>query len=586
MIRILLFDDYLGHTTRARQVGTLLNASRVCDAKDGSVLFKIEDQASAVETPSTGRTLSPNLPIEIHVSTGQLPGPRGTCNSESLVREAIRRGWPFPDGSRWALAIVDMIFEDESAPDRGHGFGSTIFGLLEGLCPELRAVAFTDVPKEVAEQQLVARKRRAFFECIPKSRGREAAAVLQEALRANGLFEDFGGTLRGRSLIWLETLRAARIRSRQSESLVLGPTGSGKEGLSEYMHQWSGRRGIKKRADLGAGGTDAQLVSLMGMEAGALPQARAKSSVFEDANGGTVFLDEVHNSTPEVQKSLLSVLERRADGNYAVVRIGGTEERRINVMTVAATNLTMQQLRNRIAHGAFLEDLFQRLSGEQAVRVPALYERLDDIPELVEHFARQAEHALTGSASREITAGAISSLQEYIRSGQQGSGSIRWLRNTIREAVHSYPRLGVLDEFHLNLELREGDAPQPVSVLEPRQPERPPTGIQGLLEQLAAFDPELVPLRSFRGILTHSQRSWARFSLAAFVHLWSVHHELTKVVRELKGVDDLRTSQVPDQLRRWAKVWGEEGLELPKEVADLVRKANAQRGRAKRSPSP
>jgi MoxR-like ATPase len=589
MLRVLLFDDYLGRLESAEILAELLGAQRVLDARDGALLY--EKPGSGVVSAPPARLMPPNLPIELHVCSGQVRGDRGVANSEALVRDVVRRGWPFDDGDRWALAVVDLVFEVDRAVsyDRGHGFGSTIFGILEEVAPELRAVAFTDVELKAAEAQLVGSRRRAFFQCIPKSRDTAAATALQEAARVNGLFPDLGGVLKGRSLAWLQTLRSARIRSRQRSSLLIGPTGSGKEGLADYVHYWSGRPGPKRRTDLGARGSDAQLVALFGMEANAIPNARARESIFELAHRGTAFLDEIQNCEPDVQGTLLTVLEQRSDGRYYVVRTGGTQEREVDVMTLAATNLSQDELQRRIRSGAFREDLYQRLSGDQAIVIPPLVDRLDDLPELVEHFARLAEQEL-GGVPREITLGAIARLREHVRSGGPGSASVRGLRNIIREAVHERPGLGVLDEFHLDLsdpavseETNGAQSASPAAA-----PPAPRSGTSAglaatMFDPLDGFDPGSVPVRELRGVLGHGRHSWARFTAALFTYLWDIHGEKAKVVRELAGVLELDGTDVTDQLLEWGKLWEKEDIPIREEIRLLIQRGRETRqGRKKR----
>lgn len=170
--------------------------------------------------------------------------------------------------------------------------------------------------------------------------------------------------------------------------LLTGETGTGKDLAARLIHA----HGARQRAPFvtaNLGGLAAGLVEseLFGHVRGAFTGASSdRSGLFETANGGTVFLDEIGEASPEVQVRLLRVLENRE-----VVRVGSSQPALLEVRVIAASN---RDLSAAVAAGTFREDLYHRLAGFP-IHMPALTERIDDIPPLVEHFVRVAGGSIT-----------------------------------------------------------------------------------------------------------------------------------------------------------------------------------------------
>jgi two-component system nitrogen regulation response regulator NtrX len=160
---------------------------------------------------------------------------------------------------------------------------------------------------------------------------------------------------------------------------------------------------------------------LFGHERGAFTGAvRQRPGRFELADGGTLLLDEIGAADAKVQLRLLRVLQE-----HEFERVGGTETLRVDVRVVAATNV---DLRVEVREGRFREDLYYRLS-VVPVRVPALRERRDDIPLLVEHFLTESV-ARNGSPVRGIAVPAVERLQAY-----PWPGNVRQLENVVEQMV-------------------------------------------------------------------------------------------------------------------------------------------------------
>lgn len=209
----------------------------------------------------------------------------------------------------------------------------------------------------------------------------------------------------------------ARAVQNDLSVLVLGESGTGKELVAEAIHQLGTRRaGPFVAVNAAAIPRDLIESELFGHEKGAFTGAVAQlAGKFEQADGGTFFLDEIGDMPAEAQTRLLRALQ-----SGRIRRIGGREEIRVDTRIIAATNRDLAPL---LANGAFREDLYYRLN-VLPIALPPLRERLDDIPELAGHFLAQA--AAEGLPSCELTAEALEALVVH-----QWPGNVRELRNVI-----------------------------------------------------------------------------------------------------------------------------------------------------------
>ena len=216
------------------------------------------------------------------------------------------------------------------------------------------------------------------------------------------------------------TLR--RVAPTDLGVLFLGETGSGKEVLTNLLHRWSRRaNGPLVKVHCAALSETLLASELFGHEKGAFTGAdRRKVGKFEQANGGTIFLDEVGEIPLDVQVKLLRVLQERE-----VDRVGGAEPVPIDVRVVAATNRDIAQM---VADGRFREDLYYRLQGI-VVQVPPLRDRRQEIPGLVEQF--RSEVAASGESR--VRGFATDAMDELFR--REWPGNIRELRNAVYRAM-------------------------------------------------------------------------------------------------------------------------------------------------------
>ena len=213
-----------------------------------------------------------------------------------------------------------------------------------------------------------------------------------------------------------------RVASRPVNMLIRGETGTGKELVARAIYQHSDRANAPFIAINCAAIPETLLESeLFGHERGAFTGADARRiGRFEQADRGTIFLDEIGDMTPGAQVKLLRVLQ-----NKTIQRIGGKETISVDVRVITATH---RDLEAAIREKQFREDLYHRLN-VVVIRLPLLRDRREDIPDLVRHFLGSLGPEL-GSASPSIHPKAVDFLQ-----AQSWPGNVRELENVIRKAL-------------------------------------------------------------------------------------------------------------------------------------------------------
>ncbi len=186
---------------------------------------------------------------------------------------------------------------------------------------------------------------------------------------------------------------ARRIASSELSILLTGPTGTGKDLLAEYIHFYSGRSGRFVAVNSAAIPENMIEAELFGYSRGAFTGAdREKIGLIEEANDGTLYLNEIADSSPVFQAKLLDALERKA-----IRRLGETSERGVAFRLIAATNHDIEKM---VEKGNFRIDLYHRLN-EIGLRLPPLSQRPDDIPVLVKHFLHMSGVAFDEAANHE-----------------------------------------------------------------------------------------------------------------------------------------------------------------------------------------
>ncbi|VTU00688.1 response regulator with -like aaa-type and dna-binding domains : Response regulator with CheY-like receiver, AAA-type ATPase, and DNA-binding domains OS=Singulisphaera acidiphila (strain ATCC BAA-1392 / DSM 18658 / VKM B-2454 / MOB10) GN=Sinac_0782 PE=4 SV=1: Response_reg: Sigma54_activat: HTH_8 [Gemmataceae bacterium] len=252
----------------------------------------------------------------------------------------------------------------------------------------------------------------------------------------------------GRSPVMQEVYKTVgRIAEQDVTVLILGESGTGKELVARALFQHSKRADRPFLAINCAAIPDALLESeLFGHEKGAFTGAdRQRVGKFEQADGGTIFLDEIGDMTPQTQAKVLRVLQ-----NQQFERVGGQETLAVDTRVIAATN---RNLEAEVAAGRFRQDLFYRLNGV-TIALPPLRDRKDDIPLLVDHFIKVANRKL----DKHVATIAPDALR--VLSGHSWPGNVRELQNVVRYAV--IQAVGeVLTVECLPASVRGGSAPVP-----------------------------------------------------------------------------------------------------------------------------
>jgi DNA-binding NtrC family response regulator len=212
------------------------------------------------------------------------------------------------------------------------------------------------------------------------------------------------------------------VAQTDARVLILGESGTGKELVAGALHHLSGRREANYVRINCAAIPETLLESeLFGHEKGAFTGAlKQKSGRVEEADGGTIFLDEIADMSKPLQAKLLRFLE---DGTFT--RVGGTQELRVNVRLIAATNRDLAQA---IAGGLFREDLFHRLNVVQ-IQLPPLRDRGGDVLVLAEHFLKTFRAAM----HKNVDGLAPASRQKLLL--HRWPGNVRELRNAIERAL-------------------------------------------------------------------------------------------------------------------------------------------------------
>jgi two-component system, response regulator FlrC len=215
---------------------------------------------------------------------------------------------------------------------------------------------------------------------------------------------------------------ADQIAPSDASILITGESGVGKEVIARYVHQKS-RRASKAFISVNCAAIPENLLEseLFGHEKGAFTGAVARRiGKFEEANGGTLLLDEISEMDARLQAKLLRAIQERE-----IDRVGGTKPVKVDIRIIATSN---RDLAEAVKHGTFREDLLYRLNVVN-LRVPPLRERPKDIRALAHHFARKYAEA-NGVPYRQV-----SSPTERLLLGHYWKGNVRELENTIHRAV-------------------------------------------------------------------------------------------------------------------------------------------------------
>ncbi len=217
------------------------------------------------------------------------------------------------------------------------------------------------------------------------------------------------------------------VAASNAPAIVNGPTGSGKELVAEALHQESRRKGKFIAINCSAIPKELMEAELFGFEKGAFTGAiKTTIGKFEQAQKGTIFLDEIGDMPAELQTKLLRTLE-----SAVITRVGGNSDIKLDVRVVCATHKDLQQL---VSEKQFREDLLFRLN-VFPIEVPSLKNRREDIPELINFFLEQKFSKGVISDKPLFEEHAIATLKNY-----DWPGNIREVRNIIERAIVFFPK--------------------------------------------------------------------------------------------------------------------------------------------------
>jgi DNA-binding NtrC family response regulator len=327
---------------------------------------------------------------------------------------------------------------------------------LDNAVAAIKRGAYDYLPKPVDRSRL----KRSLDELSESFHKRKRIRTLEQQLLSD---LEFHGII-GRSPAMVEVFEMVRKVARHyTNILLIGPTGAGKELVAKSIHQMSPVAQQRFAVCNCSAMVDTLLESqLFGHVRGAFTGATdTRPGLFEYANGGTVFLDEVGETSLPMQAKLLRVIQNRE-----IQRVGSPEVRHVEVRLIAATN---RDLRAEVLAGRFREDLFYRLSTIQ-IRVPNLADRLDDLPLLIQHFLNKYNEAYSKQI-RGLTRRVQTVLYQH-----DWPGNVRELENVISCAcltsVNDFIDLDDLPENLLKPDAqdgRRGDTWRPLPLEEVRR---------------------------------------------------------------------------------------------------------------------
>jgi two-component system response regulator PilR (NtrC family) len=327
------------------------------------------------------------------------------------------------------LEHYDMVISDVSMPGLG---GIELLARIKAQAPEtavLMITAFT-----TAEQAVEAMKLGAYDYIGKPFKVEEVKVLVRNALEKRSLVEEnkrlkaevmerfsFSGLI-GKSKQMHDVYDLiGKVADSMANILIMGESGTGKELAAKAIHYNSPRRGAPFVA-VNCGAIPDTLIEseLFGHTKGAFTGAFSdRPGLFEQAEGGSLFLDEIGEVPLQLQAKLLRVLQERE-----FRRVGGGSALKADVRIVAASNRNLEE---QVREGSFREDLFYRLNVVQ-IRMPSLKERVEDIPALVEHFYKK--YALWSGSGEIVTPEALKALFNY-----PFPGNVRELENLVERCV-------------------------------------------------------------------------------------------------------------------------------------------------------
>jgi DNA-binding NtrC family response regulator len=382
----------------SRQSGPLHESASIC-----SILI-IDDEAEIRESLET------LLQLEGYNVASAATGAEGLALVGERIFDAVLLDLALPDRNGMEVLTELRLLNPEQAV-----IMITAYGTVENAVRAMQCGATNFIQKPWDNEKLLADVRAA----VARQRAEEENVQLKRALKQRYNFENIVG--KSESMLKIFDL-VAQVAPSRSTVLLQGESGTGKEVIAKAIHLNSQRRD-RPFVPVNTGSMPPDLLesTLFGHVKGAFTSAVAsKKGLFEVADRGTLFLDEIGTMSLDTQSKILRVLQDRK-----FMHLGGVQEIQVDVRIIAATNVDLRQM---VREGRFREDLFYRLN-VITVDLPALRQRKEDIPLLVEHFLKKYSDE-NDRPRRRITTEALRPLLSY-----PWPGNVRELENVIERAV-------------------------------------------------------------------------------------------------------------------------------------------------------
>jgi len=411
------------------------------------------------------------------------------------------------DSAKAAMAVlndhrVDLVMLDYLMPDMD---GVALLKEIQARYPDIpfvmvsasstvrpvvdamRAGAFDFVPKPFDLQEIRAVVARALEHSVLK---RQVEVLQGEVARSYPVNAIIGDSPAMRQVLEI----VQRVATTDTTALILGESGTGKELIARQLHSLSSRKD-DPFIPIHCGSLPDTLMEseLFGHERGAFTGAdRRKPGRFDMAGSGTIFFDEISETTPATQVKLLRVIQERE-----YMRVGGTQIIRTNARLLAACN---KDLTKEVQEGRFREDLYYRLN-VIPITVPPIRERRDDIPLLINYFVHTFQQGMN-IALETVAPETMELLTTY-----NWPGNVREMKNVIERAVVLHGHQRVLPPESLPLEFRKKSTTVSFASSKEVHPmEEPPLMVTSLQDAVADYERKLVEraLREAGGIQTRA----------------------------------------------------------------------------------